>query len=43
MQVNVNYTAPVVGTQTTLTATGYLSFNGTDSSNPIAVGQVRVK
>jgi len=43
LQVNVNYTAPVVGTQTTLTATGDLSFDGTDSSNPIAVGQVRVK
>jgi len=33
----------VVSTQTTLLATGYLSFDGTDNSNPIATGQVRVK
>ena len=43
LQVTVNYIAPGVGTQTTLLATGYLSFDGTDSSNPIATGQVRVK
>ncbi len=43
LQVTVNYVSPVVSTQTTLTATGYLSFDGTDSSNPIATGQVRVK
>jgi hypothetical protein len=43
LQVTVNYTSPVVSTQTTLLATGYLSFDGTDSSNPIAAGQVRVK
>jgi len=43
LQVTVNYTSPVVSTQTTLLATGYLSFDGTDSSNPIATGQVRVK
>lgn len=43
LQVNVNYTSPFVTTQTTLSATGYLSFDGTDSSNPAATGQVRVK
>lgn len=43
LQVTVNYVSPVVSTQTTLSATGYLSFDGTDSSNPIATGQVRVK
>jgi hypothetical protein len=43
LQVTVNYISPVVSTQTTLLATGYLSFDGTDSSNPIATGQVRVK
>jgi len=43
LQVTVNYVSPVVPTQTTLLATGYLSFDGTDSSNPIATGQVRVK
>jgi len=43
LQVTVNYTSPVVSTQTTLSATGYLSFDGTDSSNPVATGQVRVK
>ena len=43
LQVTVNYISPVVSTQTTLSATGYLSFDGTDSSNPIATGQVRVK
>ena len=43
LQVAVNYVAPVVSTQTTLTTTGYLSFDGTDSSNPIATGQIRVK
>jgi len=43
LQVAVNYTAPVVSAQTTLLATGYLSFDGSDSSNPTATGQVRVK
>jgi hypothetical protein len=43
LQVAVNYVSPVVSTQTTFSATGYLSFDGTDSSNPIATGQVRVK
>ena len=43
LQVTVNYVAPVMSTQTTLLATGYLSFDGTDNSNPIATGQVRVK
>ena len=42
LQVTVNYVAQV-STQTTFTATGYLSFDGTDSSNPIATGQVRAK
>jgi hypothetical protein len=43
LQVTVNYIAPVVSAQTTLVANGYLSFDGSDSSNPIATGQVRVK
>lgn len=43
LQVTVNYVSPVVAVQTTLLATGYLSFDGSDSSNPVAVGQVRVK
>ena len=43
LQVTLNYTSPVVSSQTTLLATGYLSFDGTDSSNPAATGQVRVK
>ncbi|MGE5321398.1 MAG: hypothetical protein ACM3SW_00955 [Actinomycetota bacterium] len=43
LQVNVNYIAPIVSAQTTLLATGYVSFDGTDSSNPAATGQVRVK
>ena len=43
LQITVNYTSPVVPTQTTLLATGYLSFDGSDSSNPAATGQVRVK
>jgi Domain of unknown function DUF11 len=43
LQVNVNYVAPVVSAQTTLLATGYVSSEGTDSSNPAATGQVRVK
>jgi uncharacterized protein DUF11 len=43
LQVTVNYIAPVVPAQTTLIATGSLSFDGTDSSNPVATGQVRVK
>jgi hypothetical protein len=42
-QVTVSYVAQAVSTQATFTATGYLSFNGTDSSNPIAMGQVRTK
>ncbi len=43
LQVTVSYVAQAVSTQTTFTASGYLSFDGTDSSNPIAIGQVRVK
>lgn len=43
LQVTVNYVSPQVGTQTTLLATGYLNFDGTDNSNPIATGQVRAK
>jgi hypothetical protein len=43
LQVIVNYVSPIVTTQTTLLATGYVSFDGTDSSNPAATGQVRVK
>ena len=43
LQVTVNYISPVVSTQTTILANGYLSFDGTDSSNPLATGQVRVK
>jgi hypothetical protein len=43
LQVIVNYTSPIVSSQTTLLATGYISFDGTDSSNPAATGQVRVK
>jgi hypothetical protein len=43
LQVTVNYVAQAVSTQTTFTATGYLSFDGTDSSNPIVTGQVRAK
>jgi hypothetical protein len=43
LQVIVNYISPFVSGQTTLLATGYLSFDGADSSNPAATGQVRVK
>ncbi len=43
LTVTMNYTSPVVSVQTTLTASGYLSFDGSDSSNPVAIGQVRVK
>lgn len=43
LQVTVNYISPVVSSQTTLLANGYLSFDGSDSSNPLATGQVRVK
>jgi len=43
LQVTVNYVSPVVSAQTTLLAKGYLSFDGTDGSNPLATGQVRVK
>jgi hypothetical protein len=43
LQVIVNYISPSVTTQTTLQATGYLSFDGSDSSNPAATGQVRVR
>jgi hypothetical protein len=43
LQITVNYRSPIVSAQTTLLATGYLSFDGTDSSNPAATGQVRVK
>jgi hypothetical protein len=30
-------------TPLTLNVTGYLSFDGSDSSNPISAGQIRVK
>jgi uncharacterized protein DUF11 len=43
LQVTVNYVSQVVPVQTTELATGYLSFDGSDSSNPVATGQVRVK
>src|SRR6185437_1839467 len=43
LQEIVNYISPFVSGQTTLLATGYLSFDGADSSNPAATGQVRVK
>lgn len=43
LQVTVNYISPSVSTQTTLLASGYLSFDGSDSSNPLATGQIRVK
>jgi hypothetical protein len=43
LQVTVNYTSTFVSSQTTMTTAGYLSFEGSDSSNPIAIGQVRVK
>ncbi|HEY7404966.1 MAG TPA: hypothetical protein VIB39_15685 [Candidatus Angelobacter sp.] len=43
VKVTVNYIAPVVSSQTTLLATGYLSFDGSDGSNPISIGHVRVK
>lgn len=43
LQVTVNYISPSVSTQTTLQASGYLSFDGSDSSNALATGQVRVK
>lgn len=43
LQVNVNYVAPFVSAETILSATGYVSFDGSDSSNPAATGQVRVK
>jgi len=42
LKVTVNYTAPNQ-TPLTLNATGYLSFDGSDSSNPVVTGQVRVK
>jgi hypothetical protein len=42
MKVVVNYNAPPQ-TPLTLAATGYLSFDGTDSSNPISATSVRVK
>jgi Domain of unknown function DUF11 len=43
LQVTVNYISPSVSSQTTILAKGYLSFDGTDSSAPLATGQVRVK
>jgi Domain of unknown function DUF11 len=43
LQVTVNYTSPIVLGQTTLLATGYLSFDGSDSSNPVATASIRVK
>ena len=42
MKVVVNYIAPSQ-TPLTLPATGYLSFDGTDSSNPVSATSVRVK
>ncbi|MGZ7053314.1 MAG: fibronectin type III domain-containing protein [Candidatus Angelobacter sp.] len=42
MKVTVNYTAPVL-TPLTLPATGYLSFDGSDSSAPVAATSIRVK
>lgn len=42
MKVTVNYTAPLQ-TPLTLPATGYLSFDGSDSSNPVAATSIRVK
>ncbi len=42
MKVTVNYTAPLQ-TPLTLSTTGYLSFDGSDSSNPVAATSVRVK
>jgi hypothetical protein len=33
----------MVSGQTTLLARGYLSFDGTDNSNPVAIRQVKVK
>lgn len=43
LQATVNYIAPPVSGQTTLLTTGYLSFDGSDSSNPIATASIRVK
>lgn len=43
LELTVNYISPVVSSQTTILANGYLSFDGTDSSNPLATGQVRFK
>jgi len=42
MRVTVNYTAPLQ-TPLTLSATGYLSFDGSDSSNPVSATSIRVK
>jgi len=43
LQVTVNYVSLPVPSQTTILVTGYLSFDGSDSSNPVATGQVRAK
>jgi hypothetical protein len=42
LKVTVNYVAPNQ-TPLTLNVTGYLSFDGSDSSNPVSAGQIRVK
>jgi hypothetical protein len=42
LKVMLNYTAPNQ-TPLSLNATGYVSFDGSDSSNPVVTGQVRVK
>jgi hypothetical protein len=42
LKVTVNYLAPNQ-TPLTLNVTGYLSFDGSDTSNPVSAGQIRVK
>ncbi|HET6936672.1 MAG TPA: hypothetical protein VFI72_17645, partial [Candidatus Angelobacter sp.] len=42
LKVVINYIAPNQ-TPLTLNATGYLSFDGSDSSNPVSPTQIRVK
>lgn len=43
LQVTVNYISLGVPSQTTVLISGYLSFDGSDSSNPVATGQVRAR
>jgi hypothetical protein len=43
LQVTVNYISPVVPGQTTIIVAGYLSFDGSDSSNPVATASIKVK